>query len=155
MPWGQTEGASTRACRSSGGRCERIEIGNLNICERLLARDNQCRGGLAACSTLVASQKAAVGRAGWTCNWGSFSSFSYFSVSFFSSLTCRKPSLSLGQVKLQQRMFARHSLFIFRFETIHRRTILEDMKTRKTKSEYFVQTDPDRVPHLSEQVEIS
>ena len=72
-----------------------------------------------------------------------------------SSLTCRKPSLSLGRVKLQQRMFARHSLFSFRFETIHRRKILEDMKTRKSRGEYFVPTDPDRVPHLSEQVEIS
>lgn len=29
------------------------------------------------------------------------------------------------------------------------------MKTRRTKGEYFVKTDPDRVPHLSEQVEIS
>ena len=50
-------------------------------------------------------------------------------------------------------MFSRHSLFSFRFETIHRRKILEDMKTRKTRGEYFVPTDPDRVPHLSEQVE--
>ena len=99
-----------------------LNRGNLNICERLLARDNQCRGGLAACSTLVASQKAAVGQPGWTCNWGSYSSFSSYSFSFLILIllqVClalkREPSLRLGRVKLQQRMFARRKVVFLVF----------------------------------------
>ena len=99
-----------------------LNRGNLNICERLLARDNQCRGGLAACSTLVASQKAAVGRPGWTCNWDSFSSFSSYSFSFLILILLQvcleegaKSQAGSSETATKNVFKTQSSLFSFRF----------------------------------------